>query len=910
MNQPANILFLVSDPLGAPISIGRDLLALQDALRDLNVAASFDIRAAEADSVQSHLARGDRRPYSALHYLGHSYKAPNQSDGRLIFEGRDGAADPLDLTRLAITLANHEREFKLAIVSACHSESVAQSFFAVGVEHVVAIGGEHSVYEAAAVAFCRRFYQSLLTSNSLDRAFNAGQQAIFTDQTMRRLGDQATQLEAAKFKLISRPGAQVAQFRLPVVEGEVEMLKLPTLTAHPFDQRPAEFIGRNDDMRELLAALNTHRAAVVLGVSGVGKTELAKQTARRMVERRRVQPDHVGFAPLVNARSADEARAAIALALGLPPDGAPDNGALQRVMPRYRLLILDEAENVIALDGLAFRQLLDALISSPGKPIVIVTSQTNPNTPKAQPVQVRRLSEGAALRLFATNTGLDWEQFQRLDRKQLLEVLGYVDRLPRAIELIARVWWQERGSGPDNVDLTSLLRQLRADHDRVMRDPDYPDAIKSVTVGVQYAYDRLIERSTVAAQLWAQLALFPGGVAKAGLPQIFGDEAAGLANEIEKQSLVESTFGHFPAPFGNLLELPTPFRYFALRHLPAGDEAAARQSIGEAVLRYYYDFPEEPHRGCVGLLDQGIRQGGQAMGAFITRFNSELPSIESWLDWAYDRETAKNNRARAPRLTSSLQNLYIVSSILHRKRARLDRALACALRCADKEGEAGVLKAMGDLQMRVADLAGARASYEQALPIYREIEARLGEANVWSSLGNLSMAEEQPDDATKHLFESFKIHVEISSLLGAGAALNYLARVANSTEKPARAILLIEFAPAIARKIEYRHGETLTLQDQGQSLMALGVMEPALAAWWQAMTIFREIGDRSADRLQAIFGQIEAQIGKEEFGKLVALLQNQAEEMRLAGVAEAQEAAGDDEMIREISERLREIEGK
>ncbi len=1030
MNQPANILFLVSDPLDAAISIQRDLIALQDALRDLNVAAVFDIRAAEADSVQSHLARGDRRPYSALHYLGHGYKPPNQSDGRLIFEGRDGAADPLDVTRLAITLANHDREFKLAVVSACHSESVAQSFFAVGVEHVVAIEGEHSVYEAAAVAFCRRFYMSLLTGNSLDRAFDDGKRALFTDETMRRLGDQKTQAEVAKFKLIARPGADAAQFRLAVAEGEAEMRTLPALTQPPFDQHPAEFIGRNDDMRDLLAALNQHRSAVVLGVSGVGKTELAKQTVRRMVERRRVQPDHAGFAALVNAKTADEARTAIALALGLPPDGAPDNGALQRAMPRHRLLILDEAENVIARDGLAFRQLLDALISSPGKPIVIVTSQTNPNTPKAPPVQVRRLSEGAALRLFATNTSLDWEQFQRINREHLLEVLGYVDRLPRAIELIARVWWQERGSDPDNVDLTSLLRQLRSDRDRVMRDPDYPDEVKSVTVGVQYAYDRLNERSPEAAALWAQLALFPGGVSKAGLTAIFGAEAAGLANEIEKQSLVESSYDHFPAPFGNLLELPTPFRYFALRHLPAGDEAAARQAIGEAVLRYYRDFPEEPHRGWVSLLNQRITSSGQAMGAFIARFNAELPSIESWLDWAYDHETAKNDRARAPRLTASLQNLYVVSNVLHRKRDRLDRALDCALRCADKEGEANVLQAMGDLQrrvadlagarasyeqalpifreiearlgeanvlqamgdlqmrvddlagarasyeqalpifreiedrlgeanvlqamgdlqmrvddlagarasyeqalpiyreiearlgeanvlqamgdlqMRVADLAGARASYEQALPIYREIEDRLGEANVWSSLGNLSMAEEQPDDATKHLFESFRIHVEISNLLGAGAALNYLARVANSTEKPARAILLIEFALAIARTIEYRHGEALTLRDQGQSLMALQAVEPALAAWWQAFMIFREIGDSSAERLQAIFGQLEAQIGKEEFGKLVALLQNQAEEMRLAGVAEAQEAAGDDDIIREISERLRELEGE
>jgi hypothetical protein len=113
--------------------------------------------------------------------------------------------------------------------------------------------------------------------------------------------------------------------------------------------------------------------------------------------------------------------------------------------------------------------------------------------------------------------------------------------------------------------------------------------------------------------------------------------------------------------------------------------------------------------GWVSLLDQGVGQGGQATGVFIARFNAELPSIESWLDWAYERETAKNNRARAPRLTASLQDIYAFSNVLHRKHDRLDRALACAMRCADKEGEAYALWMMGNLLMRVADLGGARA---------------------------------------------------------------------------------------------------------------------------------------------------------------------------------------------------------
>jgi CHAT domain len=139
--------------------------------------------AAEADLVQEHLERGDRPQYSILHYLGHGYRAPQEQDGYLVFENRGGTVDYLDVARLGYVLVGRASEFKLAIISACQSESVAEAIFTIGVDFVIAIEGDQSVYEAAAVAFYRRFYQSLLTGNTLDQAFVAGQRAISIDET-------------------------------------------------------------------------------------------------------------------------------------------------------------------------------------------------------------------------------------------------------------------------------------------------------------------------------------------------------------------------------------------------------------------------------------------------------------------------------------------------------------------------------------------------------------------------------------------------------------------------------------------------------------------------------------------------------------------------------------------------------
>ncbi|MDQ3249758.1 MAG: hypothetical protein M3Q45_11205, partial [Chloroflexota bacterium] len=73
--SPTRILWLVSNPLDAPVNIEHDIAALQDALRQLDAPAQFVVRIAEADSVSGLLAQGNRANFQIVHYLGHGYKA-------------------------------------------------------------------------------------------------------------------------------------------------------------------------------------------------------------------------------------------------------------------------------------------------------------------------------------------------------------------------------------------------------------------------------------------------------------------------------------------------------------------------------------------------------------------------------------------------------------------------------------------------------------------------------------------------------------------------------------------------------------------------------------------------------------------------------------------------------------------
>ena len=110
----------------------------------------------------------------------------------------------------------------------------------------------------------------------------------------------------------------------------------------------------------------------------------------------------------------------------------------------------------------------------------------------------------------------------------------YVDRVPRAVELTAKSWCHAR-----SLDLKPLLADLAARYEAVMRDPTYPDEIKSVVLGTTLAYDRLRARHPGAADLFVQLGLFPGGLPEAGVAAIFGEEARRQLALIHDDSLVE-----------------------------------------------------------------------------------------------------------------------------------------------------------------------------------------------------------------------------------------------------------------------------------------------------------------------------------------------------------------------------------
>jgi|GEM_PF-3520081 len=476
-DQP-HILFLVSNPLTAdPVAVDRALQELTDALRGIPAPATFVTQVAEVDAVSSLLARRGRPPFPVLHYLGHGYKPEEVPSGYLIFEDRSGALRPLRDHQLLSVLnptGSPEPEFRLAVVTACHSESVAAALHALRIPHIVAVDAEETVTQRAAITFFCRFYQVLLTGGTVTGAFRAGQNAVALDEDLcRRWGEKVARAEARKFRLLPEDGDHDRPLWPAPPEGSARIEPLPALTAPPFHLRPAHFLGRGEHMRDLLALLRERRAVLIQGVSGVGKTELAKEVARWLFARRRVE--RVAFVDLSPVHDADGARRAIATALGLPPDAVPAPAALAATLPSGLLLILDEAEAAILRGGQKFRELLEVLACAQTRPHILVTSQSDVGSAHFPRYDLRRLSLQAALALFLLAADVRPEEGARMNERDLEEVLRYTDCLPRAVELTARAWRHSRSP-----DLEALAQAMREKWEEVMQDPYYPNEVKSV----------------------------------------------------------------------------------------------------------------------------------------------------------------------------------------------------------------------------------------------------------------------------------------------------------------------------------------------------------------------------------------------------------------------------------------------
>ena len=284
-----NILLVVARPLKNDVSYRSIARPLVDLVRSRGLPAHVEVlRPPTFDQLRAHL---EGRPdyYHVLHFDGHGayggnagagsalqFKAPQ---GRLLFEDKDGEADPKSADDLSALLMRHA--VPAVVLNACQAgmmdataedafASVATALLRCGMRSVVAMA--YSIYVSGAQAFLPTFYSGLFRSGSVAEGVRAGR----------------AQMLASKRRNSPRGPYELQDWLLPVLyqQQPLDFSFAAKATVEPHQSRlPAEvlkyreedFVGRDGPILAMERALQLKTPCILVqGMGGVGKTTLVR----------------------------------------------------------------------------------------------------------------------------------------------------------------------------------------------------------------------------------------------------------------------------------------------------------------------------------------------------------------------------------------------------------------------------------------------------------------------------------------------------------------------------------------------------------------------------------------------------------------------------------------------------------
>ena len=223
------------------------------------------------------------------------------------------------------------------------------------------------------------------------------------------------------------------------------------------------FVGRENEIAEVLEALATARLVTLCGVGGVGKTRLALQVAADSVTG---YPHGAWLVELADIGSPDDVDEAVTASLGIQsPPGVPTlTSILQFLRDKSLLLVLDNCEHVLtpvssfvdaALQGASGLRVLatsrEGLVVR-GERVLMVPPLRVPGTGTS----TEEILQSESVRLFVDRARESNSAFigDNQDAQAMMELCRRLDGIPLAIELAAA-----RVGSMTPVEITARLAQ-------------------------------------------------------------------------------------------------------------------------------------------------------------------------------------------------------------------------------------------------------------------------------------------------------------------------------------------------------------------------------------------------------------------------------------------------------------------
>jgi tetratricopeptide (TPR) repeat protein len=539
----------------------------------------------------------------------------------------------------------------------------------------------------------------------------------------------------------------------------------------------------------------------VLGGPGIGKTTVslaALHDARvaAKFDRRRY------FVRCEPATTADALIGEIAQAIGLDLGPDLEDRVFRRLEEAPAVLVLDNAETPWEADREAAERLLTDLCGIPA--LALLASVRSGQRPLG-PAWRETITIGSLPFDDAKQAFLAIADMKHAADPLLNKLVKALDGLPLAITLMAHLAEPEP-------NLSGVWSQWKRKRTQLLCRPGGKTRLSNAAVSFELSVTG--PRMTPdARRLLSIAALLPDGIAHKDLDAL-------LPNKTEEATQVLRAVGLAHDEQGRLRLLAPVREYIVKAHPP---EDADQERTMEHYIRLARTL--------------GPRVGYEGGAEAIIRLAAEFASIEAMIRLGL----AATDTSKAIGAAVNLRSFWALSGF--GTGGLLEEAALVARNQENFQGLANCIQSLGDIALVRSDHDVARARYEEAQPLFRQVGDLLGEANCIQRLGDIALARSDHDMARAWYEEAQSLYRKVADLLGDANCIRSLGDIALARSDHDAARARYEEAQPLFRQVGDLLGEANCIQRLGDIALRRSDHDAARARFEEALPLYRRVGD-------------------------------------------------------------------
>ena len=503
---------------------------------------------------------------------------------------------------------------------------------------------------------------------------------------------------------------RIYQVNAPGLPDSFPPLRTQQNLPHNLPVSHTSFVGRTRELEQVKEWLGKTRALTLLGTGGTGKTRLALEAGRELIDN---YPDGVWLVELATLDKDSSLSDAVAAALGVREEAGR---SLRETLGdflcgRELLLILDNCEHILESVTREVSAMLDhcknvSVLATSRQALHVVGEVTYPVRPleafnvwrraKDRPVKAEDLSGFDAVKLFLDRAEAVVPQFVLTDENapDIARICWRLDGIPLALELAAarlRVLTPAQISERLNDQFRLLKGKAVLPHQQTLR------------ALIDWSYDLLTPPEKL---LFHRLGVFVGGRTIEAVEAVCTDDQVDdvldLLQQLADKSLIFIEQDPSSAPRYTLLE--SVWQY-AREKLKESGEMAPFQ---ERHLAYYLGLVEEA----------GAHLCGPDPASSLKKLSSDILNLRYAFEWAAERPGGAEPGLR---LVAGMERYWEICGNLEEARRHCDAILALPDCAAYPRRHAHALTSAGRVAWAQDRYAEGRVVLERAISLFENL---------------------------------------------------------------------------------------------------------------------------------------------------------------------------------------------